>query len=143
MLKGKKGIKTVLTRTRDENVSLGERRRISNFWDTDLFISIHVNSAPNREVNHSEVYYADTHSQWPARIFREELQRGLNNGRGFVRRRRYAVIRQNFTRVGAVLVESMYLSNTRGEAYLRQKANQKKIAQILFRGIERIIEGTK
>ena len=109
-------------------------------WDSDLFLSIHANYAPNKQVNQSEIYYASSRSLDPARIIRDELQSDLKNGQGFIRRRGFAVIRQNTARMGALLVETMYLSNTRGEQFLTDEKNQELIARSLYNSIEKILD---
>jgi N-acetylmuramoyl-L-alanine amidase len=51
--------RVVLTRSRDERVSLAQRVDLANAADADLFLSIHVNALPNRRVNVVETYYFD------------------------------------------------------------------------------------
>ena len=49
-----------LTRTDDSYVEVHERALMSNFYEADLFISIHLNSyTENREIRGSEIYYFD------------------------------------------------------------------------------------
>ena len=138
-LRQRKDIRAFLTRKDDSNVGLYERKQLANFWRADLFLSIHANSARNKLTNHSEIYYASAHSQRPAGIILRELESTLNNGRGFIRRRGYAVIRGNYARLGAVLVETMYLSNPAGEKKLTSEAVQERIALSLFHSIEKIL----
>ena len=138
-LSKKEKIEVFLTRTEDRDVGLHERRRLSNFWESDLFLSIHTNHARNKKANHTEIYYASTHSLPTARIFRDKLQEALNNGRGLIRRRGFAVIRGNSARMGAVLVEIMFLSNKAGEQFLTNSKNQETIAQSLYQSIDHII----
>ena len=136
-------IEVFLTRTEDQDVGLHERRRLSNFWDSDLFISIHANHARNKKANHTEIYYASAHSLPTARIFRDNLQKTLNNGRGLIRRRGFAVIRGNSARMGAVLVEIMFLSNRAGEKFLMDSKNQDTIAQSLYQSIDHVLRQAK
>ena len=133
-------VEIFLTREKDKYVSLYNRRRLSNFWDSDLFLSIHANYAPNKLINQTEIYYASNRSLSPARIVRDELQRNLKNGRGIIRRRGFAVIRRNTARLGALLVEMMYLSSNTGEKYLTSQNNQELIARSLYNSIDRIIK---
>lgn len=140
LLKGRDDIQVYMTRRKDDNIGLFQRRRMSNFWDADLFLSIHANSAPNKEVNHSEIYYASAHARNSADIIRSGLEQTLRNGRGFTRRRGFAVIRRNTARLGALLVETMYLSNQDGEKFLNSDQYQQAIAQSLFTSVEKIID---
>lgn len=51
------GFRVVLTRDRDESVSLEERAEIANRAAGDIFISIHVNWIPTRNTRGVETYY--------------------------------------------------------------------------------------
>lgn len=53
-----KGVKVVMTRSRDEFITLQERTQIASRSKADLFVSIHANSNPNRSVRGMEVYCA-------------------------------------------------------------------------------------
>ncbi len=141
-LKERDDIEVVLTRERDSTIGLFARREMSRFWNADIFISIHANSARNRLVNQTEIYYAGNNSYSLARTIRDELYTTLNNGLGKIRRRGFAVIRRNSASMGAVLVESMYLSNSAGEKYLSVSENRDRIAQGLYRSISRTLSRT-
>jgi N-acetylmuramoyl-L-alanine amidase len=52
------GIRVVLTRSEDRTVTLDERAAIANNSKADLFLSLHLNSAPAGAVAGAEVYYA-------------------------------------------------------------------------------------
>ncbi|MFH7319527.1 N-acetylmuramoyl-L-alanine amidase [Desulfurivibrio sp. D14AmB] len=58
-LKQRLGSEVILTRDRDIFLPLEERTAIANSRDADLFISIHVNSAPNRGARGVETYILD------------------------------------------------------------------------------------
>lgn len=58
-LKDEMGIEVVLTRRDDTFIPLEDRTAIANAEDADLFISLHVNSAPNPEAKGLETYYLD------------------------------------------------------------------------------------
>jgi N-acetylmuramoyl-L-alanine amidase len=51
------GCEVILTRDRDVYLDLAERTAIANKVGADLFISIHVNAAPNKEAHGIETYY--------------------------------------------------------------------------------------
>ena len=53
----KLGLRVVFTRTKDEFVSLPERTDIANRARGDLYLSIHANSAPDREARGPETYF--------------------------------------------------------------------------------------
>ncbi len=59
ILKEKLGYEVILTRDRDVFVPLEERTAIANAKEADLFLSIHVNAAPNHEARGIETYVLD------------------------------------------------------------------------------------
>lgn len=54
------GFKVIMTRTRDEFISLPERTVIATRSNADLFISVHANSNPVPRTKGMEVYYVKT-----------------------------------------------------------------------------------
>ncbi|NIM21596.1 MAG: LysM peptidoglycan-binding domain-containing protein [Candidatus Latescibacteria bacterium] len=52
-----KGIKAVLTRTRDVFIEPSSRPKIAQRKGADIFMSIHANSAPNRRARGTEVWF--------------------------------------------------------------------------------------
>ena len=56
------GVKVRLTRDDDRFVPLHERPEIANNWEADLFVSIHLNSAPSAKVRGFEVYFLNPKS---------------------------------------------------------------------------------
>jgi len=59
IIKEKLGCEVILTRDRDVFVPLEERTAIANAKEADLFLSIHVNAAPNHEARGVETYVLD------------------------------------------------------------------------------------
>ncbi len=53
----KEGFQVILTRNKDSFIPLEQRTAIANMKKADLFISIHVNSSPNRRARGVETYY--------------------------------------------------------------------------------------
>ncbi|MFC1724153.1 N-acetylmuramoyl-L-alanine amidase [candidate division KSB1 bacterium] len=133
-LKKHDDIMTILTRDSDTDIQIRERKRISNFWNADLFLSIHANGSRNRSVNQSEIYYYNPQSQNDARIIRDNLQRVLSNGRGVIRRIPYGILWQNYAN-SSLLIEAMYLSNKIGEQKLKEKKYRKIIAESIYKSI--------
>ena len=58
-LREKPGYEVILTRDHDVFVPLEERTAIANAKEADLFLSIHVNAAPNHEAKGIETYVLD------------------------------------------------------------------------------------
>ena len=57
LLKQQRGIHVLMTRERDEFVELEDRAKFANGQEADLFVSIHVNSHPQRSVKGLEIYH--------------------------------------------------------------------------------------
>lgn len=51
------GVRVILTRDDDSVVPLDERTAIANQYHADLFLSVHLNSAPYKNVSGSETYF--------------------------------------------------------------------------------------
>jgi N-acetylmuramoyl-L-alanine amidase len=133
----RKDINVVLTRRSDIFIDPQTRRRISEQIKPDIFISIHVNSSSaNDKLNQTEIYYYDPKSKPLANVVRDELINQLNRQVGKIRRTPYVVVYKNPAAYGSVLVESCYISSTRGEEKLSQDSYRKEIAKGLFKSIE-------
>ena len=63
LLETRLGTEVILTRSRDEFIALEERTAIANQQQADLFISIHANSARNREASGVETFILDFASE--------------------------------------------------------------------------------
>lgn len=57
MIRKDKQFKVVMTRDRDQTLSLEKRAQIANDAGADLFISIHVNASPRRQVRGWNVFF--------------------------------------------------------------------------------------
>jgi len=57
LLKKDPGVRVMMTRERDVFVDLEDRARFANINEADLFVSIHVNSHPQRSIRGIEIYH--------------------------------------------------------------------------------------
>jgi N-acetylmuramoyl-L-alanine amidase len=57
LLSKQAGIRVLMTRERDQFIELEDRAKFANGQDADLFVSIHVNSHPQRSVKGIEIYH--------------------------------------------------------------------------------------
>ena len=57
LLSKRPGVRVLMTRERDQFVELEDRAKFANGQDADLFVSIHVNSHPQRSVKGIEIYH--------------------------------------------------------------------------------------
>ncbi len=166
MLQVRLGVRVILTRDGDRNLSLDERAAIANSNKSNLFLSIHADASPRRNARGSSVYFL-SHTSAPANssssgggdldfIFwnmaqtahlkqssrlAEILQDELQAVTGTERVNRG--IKQNSFRVlkgatmPAVLVEVGFISNPDEERLLVSPAYQDKLAEALYRGFLR------
>lgn len=146
----KPGIRVITTRNRDEFVSLETRCRKANRANADLFLSIHVNSAPNRRLRGTETFYARKGSTGRAAL---EKSRNRNIGKSELLA---LLLQKNYHEAGrpsdrgiktnpmyvtshvmmpAVLTEVGFMSNTEDEKYLASEAGQQEIARMLFNAL--------
>ena len=166
ILQERLGVRVILTRDGDRNLSLDERAAIANSNKSNLFLSIHADASPRRNARGSSVYFL-SHTSAPtnpsssgggdldfifwnmaqtahlkqssrlAEILQDELQAVTGTER--VNRG----IKQNSIRVlkgatmPAVLVEVGFISNPDEERLLVSPAYQDKLAEALYRGILR------
>lgn len=57
LIRSDKQFKVIMTRDRDKTVSLEERARVANNAGADLFISIHANASPKRQIRGWNVFF--------------------------------------------------------------------------------------
>jgi N-acetylmuramoyl-L-alanine amidase len=57
LVESRLGVRVVMTRDDDRDVSLDERDAIANNSKADLFVSLHANASPSAAVRGAEVYY--------------------------------------------------------------------------------------
>ncbi len=141
-LKQRDDITVELTRRGDETMRPSTRRTVARKWKPDIFISIHANSAPqkNSTLNRTEIYFYDRKSQALAEVVRNELISELERSKGQIRREPFTVIYKNPATFGSVLVESCYISSKVGENYLRQSWYREEIAKGLTNSINTYLE---
>jgi N-acetylmuramoyl-L-alanine amidase len=131
------GHEVILTRQTDVFVELDDRAAIANRRDADLFVSIHADSADNRDARGFTVYVcrgASSGSETVANAVVQSLDSGSGLDSRGVRAANYRVLVR--TECPAILVELGYLSNRQDASLLRQDAVQKKLARCIAEGID-------
>ena len=165
LLQTRLGIRVILTRDGDRDLSLDERAAFANTNKSDLFISVHADASPRRNARGSSVYFLSYSSTaqnassggddldfilWDmaqashlrqssqlAEIMQEEL-RAVTVTESVNRG-----IKQNTFRVlkgatmPAVLVEVGFISNAEEERLLSSADYQNRLAEALYRGLMR------
>jgi N-acetylmuramoyl-L-alanine amidase len=129
------GVGVVLTRRDDRYPELEERADIANRRSTDLFVSIHADSNPDRSRRGFTLFVARSASP-QARQAAEGIEHAMAatgcDSHG-IREADYKVLVN--TDCPAVLVELGHLSNTQDAARLRDPAWQNRLAQAIVSGI--------
>lgn len=145
-------VRVVMTRDTDRFLTLDQRCSLANQSGGDLFLSIHVNSAPEAgSVCGTETYYgpvgvtsmptveaARRRYQSKSELLAWELQKhyglvGRPISRGVKRERYYVVLH---TLMPSVLTEIGFISTPSEQEYMTSKAGQEEIAQCIFRGLK-------
>ncbi|ASN05131.1 N-acetylmuramoyl-L-alanine amidase [Virgibacillus necropolis] len=128
------GANVVLTRPKDEFISLGSRTSYANVAGTDAFISIHYNSTPALpDVTGIGTYYYHGQNKELATYVQKELIKETNAEDRGVAFGNFLVIRQTFK--PAILIELGFLSNQEKEQLLQTNAYQKKLVQGMVNGL--------
>lgn len=131
-----RGFKTVMTRSTDDFVTLGDRCRIGNSRSDAIFVSIHLNSASREGANGIETYYYTSKSASLAKALHPAVVRAAGTEDRGVRKRGFYVIR-NTTRVPAVLLECGFLTNGAESRKLLTAGHRQRIADAIAAAIDK------
>lgn len=143
------GYATLLTRNDDTFIPLNKRAEFANRHCPHAFVSIHFNSAPNKEANGIEIFYYrsdqdKTRSRGSKLLAQKVLDRMLQEtgakSRG-VKHGDLAVIRE--TQMAAILVEGGFLSNKEEARQLKNGIYLKKLAWGMAQGIDDFITNSQ
>lgn len=145
------GVKVQLTRDADTYLTLARRVEIANSRGASLFLSIHVNAAPEASfVRGTETFYGPvgvTNVPEVERARKRHIQRsellawcmqkqyglvGRPISRGVKRERYYVVL---YTEMPSILTEVGFISNPSDQAYMMSDNGQEEIAQCIYRGL--------
>ncbi|MBE6008774.1 MAG: N-acetylmuramoyl-L-alanine amidase [Lachnospiraceae bacterium] len=140
LLKGR-GYEVMFTRRDDTFVSLDDRVSIANGSDADIFISIHTNSALNKEANGTETLAFDKDERLGVVLHKYMIKDLGLKDRGVKQRKDLAVL--NGTKMPAVLVETAFLSNESEKSLLMEAAKREMIAEALLKGVEEYFTGSE
>jgi N-acetylmuramoyl-L-alanine amidase len=130
----KAGLDVQMTRSKDTDLMLWPRVDMGEEFKSDAFVSIHMNSAPNRATQGVETYYFTPESIPLAGRIHRKLVAALGQPDRGVRRAQFVVVK--YSRMPAVLVEVGYLSNPREESLLVSPEYQQKAAEGILSGIQ-------
>lgn len=137
-----RGAKVVMTRTKDEDVSLKERVKIAKDKDAAILISIHANALPDGQdpakCRGTSVYYYHNQAKPLADCILESMTTQLGTQNDKVRQGSLALVRPTVS--VSVLVEVAYIINPDDYALLLDKNFQIKCAKAIADGIEKYLK---
>lgn len=157
------GYHVVLSRMKDQDISLDERTTLAHQVSADMFISIHANSAANNahgvetfcltpdllKTVYSSLNYTDAstlvscikHKANQSKKLAKHIQSNVCQSieslhdAGFDRGVKHAVAQVFFAHMPSVLVELGFLTNEKEAKLLTKNSYQKLLAQSVFNGI--------
>ena len=146
------GVQVVMTRDTDKFLTLDQRAQTANNLGAELFLSIHVNAAPEAsQVAGTETYYgpldatavpvleaARKRNIQKSELLAWEMQKqyglvGRPISRGVKRQRYYVIL---YTKMPSVLTEIGFISNVGDQNYMLSKKGQEEIAQCIYKGLQ-------
>ena len=136
-----KGYDVKMTRSQDSTVSLQERVDISEDYEPDIFVSIHVNSSVKPEINGIETHYYHQESLALAQIVHSSFASAIQaNDRGLFKCKFYVI---NHTTAPAILIEIGFISNATERGQLTGEKRKQATAQSIADGIQKYLQQFK
>lgn len=132
-----KNVIVIPTRTEDEFIALEDRAGMANFFNADLFLSIHINSAPTYAQGTETFIYrksADRRSELFARLIQQAYEQQAQRVNRGVKRANFVVLRE--TRMPGVLTELGFISNAKEEKFMRSRKGRKKLVNSIASAFE-------
>ena len=130
----KKGYIVEMTRYDDRTVSLQERVDMSELFNPDIFVSIHVNSSNSETPSGLETHYYKENSIYLAKCIHAAMLNNINsNDRGLFKSKFYVI---NHTTAPAVLVETGFISNPSERAQIVTESRKNATAKAIAEGID-------
>lgn len=126
----------VYTRSKESKVALQERASVANGSNADFFLSFHLNGSGDPEKSGTSTYYYP-HSAEGKRLaesIHQSLLAALGRRDGGSHGKNFAVLR--LTRIPAVLIEPIYITNPEEERLVEDEAFRQKIAVAVLNGVK-------
>lgn len=137
----KEGYAVKMTRTSDVYVSLQGRCDISNAYDPDIFVSIHVNSSVRPEITGIETHYYHQESMSLAQTLHSSLASNINSkNRGLFKSKFYVI---NHTTAPSILMEIGFISNDGERAQLVSEKRKHDTARAIAEGVKNYFKQNK
>lgn len=129
-------VETHFTRSQDRYVLIQDRVAIEHDLVPELFVSVHANAATSRHARGCEVLYYSSRSKGfdvAKQIVKEVKEEFPIHGDGLVKRPGLGVLR--YTKAPAVLVETLFLSNSQDLKLLTDVVESSRLAYCIAVGI--------
>jgi N-acetylmuramoyl-L-alanine amidase len=124
------GFRTVMTRTGDYFVTLGDRCAIANRNSKAVFVSVHFNGASNRDASGIETYYyKGRESGALAKAIHARVLSATRAEDRWVRSRGFYVLRH--TRIPSVLCELGFLTNAAESRRIASSSYRQRLAEAI------------
>ena len=145
----KEGAKVFMTRTRDVDVygphasdraELQARVNVAENHNSDLFLSLHINSSVNKSVGgFSSYYYPKTDNDLKlAKSIQDKFAKNFGVDNLGVRQANFYVVKR--CSMPAALLEMCFISNPKEERLMKGKWFQKKTARLIVEGVEKYFD---
>lgn len=140
------GTNVFYTRDKGGFVNLSERTSLANKINADVFISIHLNSSSNEKAEGASTYYfatSDYHSpkgRKLAELIHKEVVEALKRKDVRIHGRNFGVLRE--TRMTAVLLEPLFITNPQEESLLKDEDFLQKTAAAFFDGVKNFLSSS-
>ncbi|MFS0724441.1 N-acetylmuramoyl-L-alanine amidase CwlD [Paenibacillus sp. 1P07SE] len=131
--------------SRRKTEDLLERVKVIKEKETDLLVSIHMNSIPQTRWSGAQTFYYANHpdNEVVAYFIQEELRRNLENTKRLAGEVNTIYLLKALEEIPSVLVEVGFLSNPGEAQRLGDPAYQKQVAASIYQGIMRYASGEK
>ena len=134
LLKAKGNYVIAMTRENDNTVSLQERVDMSEVFNPDIFISIHVNSSNSDSPYGLETHYYKENSLQLAKCVHASMLNNIDSkDRGLFKSKFYVI---NHTTAPAILVETGFISNPQERSQLVTESRKNATAKAIAEGID-------
>ena len=141
----KEGAKVFMTRTTDKDVyapnasdraELQARVNVAEKHNSDLFLSLHINSSVNKSVGgFSSYYYPKTDNDLKiAKAIQDKFAKNFGVDNLGVRQANFYVVKR--CSMPATLLEMCFISNPKEEKLMKGKWFQKKTARLIVEGVK-------
>jgi len=132
------GYRVIMTRNGDETKSLGQRVDFVNNSGADLLISIHNNAWVLPTANGTETYWCPSnngYSSYAASYIHSSLVSSIGRKDRGVKTSDFYILKN--TKIPAILLECVFISNPEEESLLKSNSFQDKVVQGIFSGVEK------